>query len=71
MKENSICVRPYDANDAPNQDLIRQIRDYRPFNEQEEMDRKLILRCLEMEKDVFTRKARTSSGSGSSTTSFR
>lgn len=55
MKENSICVRPYDANDAPNQDLIRQIRDYRPFNEQEEMDRKLILRCLEMEKDVFTR----------------
>ena len=35
--------------------LKEQIRDYRPVNEQEERDKELILRCLETEKDIFTR----------------
>lgn len=35
--------------------LKEQIRAYRPVNEQEERDKELILRCLETEKDIFTR----------------
>lgn len=37
-------------------DLIRQIRSYRPFNDQEMMDRIMILECLEKEQDIFHRK---------------
>lgn len=35
--------------------LEEQLLAYRPCNEQEERDRDLILRCLRMEPDVFTR----------------
>ena len=35
--------------------LTEQIRSYQPMNEQEERDKELILRCLETEKDIFTR----------------
>lgn len=35
--------------------LKEQIWAYRPVNEQEERDKELILRCLETEKDIFTR----------------
>lgn len=37
------------------EDIIKQIEEYLPFNEQEERDRELILRCLKEEKDVFCR----------------
>ena len=36
-------------------DLLRQLEEYRPFNEQEERDRNIIIRCLKEEKDIFTR----------------
>lgn len=36
-------------------DLISQIERYLPFNEQEERDRNLILRCLREEKNIFSR----------------
>ena len=35
--------------------LIKEIEAYQPYNEQEEKDKVLILRCLKNEKDVFTR----------------
>ena len=38
--------------------IIEQIRAYRPVNEQEERDKKLILHCLNTEKDIFTRENR-------------
>ena len=37
------------------EELIRQLRDYVPFNEQEEADRRLMLEKLENEPDVFLR----------------
>lgn len=40
-------------------DLKEQLKDYIPFNEQEEKDRDLILRLLETEEDLFTRNNRT------------
>lgn len=36
-------------------DLLPQIERYLPFNEQEERDRNLILRCLREEKNIFSR----------------
>lgn len=36
-------------------DLLRQIEQYTPFNEQEEKDKELILDCLKNQKDIFTR----------------
>lgn len=36
-------------------DLMTQIERYLPFNEQEERDRNLILRCLREEKNIFSR----------------
>ena len=36
-------------------DLLTQIERYLPFNEQEERDRNLILRCLREEKNIFSR----------------
>lgn len=36
------------------EDLIKQIEEYIPYNEQEETDRKQILRCLK-EEDIFCR----------------
>lgn len=36
-------------------DLFENIQAYQPFNEQEEKDKALILRCLKEEKNVFTR----------------
>lgn len=35
--------------------LIEELRAYQPFNEQEEKDRELILRCLETMPDVYER----------------
>lgn len=37
-------------------DLQEQVERYIPYNEQEERDRQLILKCLREEPDVFTRK---------------
>ena len=37
-------------------DLLEQMEAYHPFNEQEEMDQKLILKCLRQDEDIFTRK---------------
>ena len=36
-------------------DLIKQIENYCPYNEQEETDRRLILKCLREEEDIFDR----------------
>ena len=36
-------------------DLMTQIERYLPFNEQEERDQNLILRCLREEKNIFSR----------------
>ena len=36
-------------------DLLRQLEEYHPYNEQEERDRNIIIRCLKEEKDIFTR----------------
>ena len=36
-------------------DILTQIENYQPYNEQEERDRGLILDCLRAFKDVFTR----------------
>lgn len=35
--------------------LIAQLRQFQPWNEQEEKDRVLILRCLENQEDIFLR----------------
>ena len=37
------------------EDLIRQIRAYTPYNEQEETDQKTILRMLQEQEDIFLR----------------
>lgn len=37
-------------------DLMRQIEQYIPYNEQEEKDKALILRCMREQKDIFLRK---------------
>ena len=37
------------------EDLILQLEAYRPFNEQEERDRKIILDCLRTRRDIFLR----------------
>lgn len=36
-------------------DIINQIEKYQPFNEQEEMDKRLILKCLKEEENIFSR----------------
>ena len=36
-------------------ELIRELEEYRPFNEQEEKDRKAILAALRKEEDIFLR----------------
>lgn len=36
-------------------DLIKQIESYCPYNEQEETDRQMILKCLKEEEDIFDR----------------
>lgn len=36
-------------------DLIKQIESYCPYNEQEEADRQMILKCLKKEEDIFDR----------------
>ena len=36
-------------------DILTQIENYRPYNEQEERDKGLILDCLRAFEDVFTR----------------
>ena len=36
-------------------DILTQIENYRPYNEQEERDKGLILDCLRTFEDVFTR----------------
>lgn len=38
--------------------LIRQIEDYKPWNEQEKRDQALILQCLRDQKDIFLRENR-------------
>lgn len=38
--------------------LIEELENYRPFNEQEQRDRELILGCLRTQPDVFTRENR-------------
>ena len=38
--------------------LIQQLERYKPWNEQEERDRLLILQCLREQKDIFTRENR-------------
>ena len=38
--------------------LIHQLECYKPWNEQEERDRLLILQCLREQKDIFTRSNR-------------
>ena len=38
--------------------LIQQLECYKPWNEQEERDRLLILQCLREQKDIFTRENR-------------
>ena len=38
--------------------LIQQLECYKPWNEQEERDRLLILQCLREQKDIFTRSNR-------------
>ena len=38
--------------------LIQQLERYKPWNEQEERDRLLILQCLREQKDIFTRSNR-------------
>jgi 8-oxo-dGTP pyrophosphatase MutT (NUDIX family) len=35
--------------------LINQIQNYHPYNEQEKVDQKLILNCLQNEKNIFVR----------------
>lgn len=37
-------------------ELLNRLEKYKPFNEQEERDRLLILKCLREEPDIFTRK---------------
>lgn len=44
--------------DGGRQKLIGQLETYRPWNEQEEKDRELILECLKSQKDIFTRENR-------------
>ena len=36
-------------------DIYKQIKDYQPYNELEESDKKIILKCLEMFPDIFER----------------
>ena len=36
-------------------ELLGQLEQYRPFNEQEERDRDILLRCLREEGEIFTR----------------
>lgn len=36
-------------------DLIAQVKNYKPFNEQEERDKELILSCLQEQKNIYTR----------------
>lgn len=38
--------------------LKKQLMEYRPFNEQEERDRSLILHCLDTQPDLYTRENR-------------
>lgn len=38
--------------------LRKQLMEYRPFNEQEERDRSLILHCLDTQPDLYTRENR-------------
>lgn len=42
----------------PAEECCRQIKQYVPFNEQEERDKEFLLECLENQKDIFTRKNR-------------
>lgn len=39
-------------------ELLQQIENYKPWNEQEERDRALILHCLRNQKDIFCRENR-------------
>lgn len=39
--------------------LIQQLEEYLPWNEQEEKDRELILDCLQMQRDIFSREHKT------------
>ena len=39
-------------------DILTQIENYRPYNEQEMRDREIILGCLRTQEDIFTRENR-------------
>ena len=42
-------------NETAKENLLRQIREYRPYNEQEERDRAILLKWMESGCDILTR----------------
>ena len=42
-------------NETAKENLLRQIREYRPYNEQEERDKNLIFQWIEQHEDAFSR----------------
>lgn len=70
MKEDILLVRYKDEKEEERtclmEELIRELRAYVPYNEQEEMDLSVMLHLSETQEDVLTRKARTAHFSASS-----
>lgn len=56
VRQNGEAERPDGA--WAGKTLYEQLQRYKPFNEQEEKDRDLILSCLREQKDLFTRENR-------------
>ena len=46
-------------NETAKENLLRQIREYRPYNEQEERDRAILLKWMESGCDILTRENET------------
>lgn len=45
-------------NETAKENLLRQIQKYRPYNEQEERDRAILLKWMESGCDILTREMR-------------
>ena len=46
-------------NETAKENLLRQIREYRPYNEQEERDRAILLKWMKSGCDILTRENET------------
>lgn len=56
MKTNKENLFFKDSSINKHENVVKIIEEYNPYNEQEENDKRIILKCMNMFEDIFTRK---------------